>query len=354
VRLSSFAIPPALPMLRRHVTACLVTLVPVASATAQGVPDRPHVIWSIESDDETEMVLPYGAVVDPSTNTVYVADLSAPGIVEISGDSGHVRRLIGRVGDGPGEIRTPQRLAISPNGRLIAVYDIGRRSVDVFDRQWHYLRREAVGGFNFLKGFGISNDTSVVLAGGRAGGGQLVTGVTWIVPNGVFGLPPYPVDDPEMGEEDRLASRLYAGGGPGQFVGQQYVIADALTGDIWTTSPSGSRRIAQGPASGIDALRSIVTRPRNASGPARTYNFGFRQAVMIEPAADGGFVYFSDDSKELVEVYRVKAGGPAQLVASYRLRASILVRYDDDSVIVVDHYIGGWRLSRVRLPHPAS
>jgi hypothetical protein len=322
----------------------------VGTVAAQTTPRVPTVIWKIEAEDDTPLVLPYGTAVSKPAHAVYVADLRTPGVVEIDGDSGKVRRVIGREGDGPGEMRVPQRITISPDGKLVAVYDVGRRSVDIFDSQWRFLRRDPVGGFNFLKSLGVANDTAIVLAGGMVGTGQFIVGVTWVTPGGVFGLPPYPPDDPEMEEGDRLDSRLYAGGGPGQFVGNRYLVADALTGDLWQSVPTGSTKIAQGPVPGLEALRTIIRRTTGANGPIRNVNFAFRQAVLVEPTGDGAIVYFSDDANELVQAYRVRHGRAAELIASWKLRTSTLTRYDDQSLIAVDHFIGGWRISRVAIP----
>lgn len=319
----------------------------IGIASAQAVPAAPTVIWRIEAEDDTPLVLPYGTAVSRSARAIYVADLRTPGVVEVDGDSGKVRRVIGREGDGPGELRVPQRVAISPDGKLIAVFDVGRRSVDIFDDHWRFLRRAPVGGFNFLKSMGVRNDTTIVLAGGRVGPEGSVVGVTWVTRNATVGLPPYPPDDPEMGKEDRLDSRLYAGGGPGLFVGDRYLMADALTGDLWQSDPTGSTKIAQGPVSGLEAFRAIIQRTTGANGPTRNTNFGFRQAVLVEPTGDGAIVYFSDEAKGLVQAYRVRPEKAAELVASWKLRASILTRYDDQSLIVVDHSVGGWRILRV-------
>ena len=215
-----------------------------------------------------------------------------------------------------------------------------------------HLRREAVGGFNFLKSFAITNDTALVFAGGRVGAGQTVVGVTWVTPAGVFGVGPFPPDDPTLGEADRLDSRLYAGGGPGVLQDGAFLVADAISGDLYRSTPSASVKLASGPLVDLAVFRGIITKSAASEGPTRTVHFGFRQAALVEPADSGAVVYFTDEANEVVDVYRLRAGASARLIKRWHLRASILVRYDDATLIVIDHFIGGWRISRVRIPRP--
>lgn len=76
-----------------------------------------------------------------------------------------VRRLA-RAGDGPGEVKTPTRLARRPQGGF-ALYDAGHAAVMLFDESLTFERAVRVGLISNPKGIAVLRDGSFVIAGAR-------------------------------------------------------------------------------------------------------------------------------------------------------------------------------------------
>ncbi|MGE3524758.1 MAG: hypothetical protein AB7I33_02455, partial [Gemmatimonadales bacterium] len=181
---------------------------------------------------DTLLTLPYGMAVDGRSGHILIADIQLPGIVEIDGEAGRIVQVLGREGNGPGEFKAPQRLALSPDGRLLAVYDIGRRTIDILTRAGTQLRRIPIGTVPFLKGMAVGNDTTVVLSGGRLGSGQVPVSLTWVKGGSIAATGPVPPRSPDLTEDRDLDGRIYAAGGPILLLGDTLVLADAGTGDL--------------------------------------------------------------------------------------------------------------------------
>jgi hypothetical protein len=110
---------------------------------------------------------PFGTV-DGMTETdkgeIWVTDGMCKCIVVLD-STGEFVRSIGRSGEGPGEFVGPGRLATTNNS--VAVFDISRSSIELFDAQGQFLKRTLLDQRPFnIKGFLVLEDGSFVLSGG--------------------------------------------------------------------------------------------------------------------------------------------------------------------------------------------
>jgi hypothetical protein len=111
---------------------------------------------------------PFGTV-DGMTETeegeIWVTDGMCKCIVVLN-STGEFVRSIGRSGEGPGEFAGPSRLATT-NNNSVAVFDISRSSIELFDAQGHFLKRTLLDHQPFnIKGFLVLEDGSYLLSGG--------------------------------------------------------------------------------------------------------------------------------------------------------------------------------------------
>lgn len=310
---------------------------------------QPTVLWTIDSDQpgDTLLTLPYGVAVNRRSGTIFVADLRLPGIVELDGNTGRLVRVLGRSGSGPGEFGAPQHVAVSPNGTMLAVYDVRRGSVDVLRLpQGGSIRRVPVGSFSFLKALAITDDTTLVLSGGRPGLGKVPVGMTWVGPDGVTGTGPVPPRLPAP-EGTSFAVQMYAGGGPLLHRAGRILLAEAITGDVYETSPTAVRKVARGLGIAPGAMESII---RESPGGRFVVSFDFTRAVALDTIGGGGFlVAWTDPPRKQVSLVAQRGQEPPQTLSRWSLHPAIMEPYDTDTYVIVEHSDGGWRVKLVRL-----
>lgn len=107
---------------------------------------------------------------------LYALDRSAGHVVVID-QSGSLVRIVGRLGEGPGEFNRPDALVVWPDGRLV-VADIGQNAYQVFTPAGEFQRLVRMGGGNDLlsgvtnRRFGLRPELGAwaVLARGRPSG----------------------------------------------------------------------------------------------------------------------------------------------------------------------------------------
>lgn len=312
---------------------------------------RPELMWQRTAMDDTTLTLPYGLEVDRRTGTVLVADMKLPGIVELNGTTGRIVRVLGKKGDGPGEFQMPQRVALSPDGRLMAVYDIGRRSVEILTREGKQVRRIPIGTVPFLKGMAVGDDTTIVLAGGRLASGRMPAAITWIQHGAISSTGPVPPSVPGLEEDRDLDGRVYAAGGPLLLRGGKALLADAGSGDIWLTTSLDARRVAAGPGAPPDLVASII-QPTEVDGQQlKRISFNFPQAILVDTTgANGYLVGYSDKAAKKLAFYLDTPGAPTRVLSSWGISPSVMARFDHDTFVVLELGEEGWRLSRVRMP----
>ena len=319
-------------------------------------------LWVHDSDDtgpqDTVFTLPYGVAAHARLGLVFIADIRLPGIVVLDGQTGRMLRILGRRGSGPGEFSAPSHVAISPDGNLLAVSDLARRTVDVLTIDGRSLKRIPIGGFVFLKGLAIGNDTTLLMSGGRATG-HLITSMTWYDGGAIVGTGPVPTGATPPDSMMARQAILYASGGPVELVGDRALLAETSTGDIFEATRSGARKVADGVLGLPDLLlKMIQPTPGTGSGPSRagairpsTIWFGFPRPLIVESAPQGRYLtLYSAPDSAIVRLYSHGPRGSPRLIGAWSVNASMAARYDADSFITVGTKKGGFRIARVRLP----
>lgn len=155
----------------KHTTSvalCSLTLPlcasPLIAQNDQGTILTVAEVWSSHRPAEA----PFGTVdgmVETEEGEVWVSDGMGARIVVLSA-TGEFVRSFGRRGEGPGEFSGPRRLATTGNN-AVAVFDVGRSSIELFDTQGQFLERTLLDHPPFnSKGFLVLDDGSYMLTGG--------------------------------------------------------------------------------------------------------------------------------------------------------------------------------------------
>jgi hypothetical protein len=312
-----------------------------------------QVIWTASPSTSDSLCLPFDAAIDPARGSVFVADIMCPRVIELDPQTGAVRRVIGREGDGPGEFRRPGLIAAS--SRRIAVYDLARGQVEVIRHGGEPVNRVSAGTMLFPKDLLLIDDSSVVVSGGRPIAGDHVAGITWARGASVTYGAPAPPPAPGGGDPRLLLdARLYVAGGAMLRAGSDTYVADAATGDVWRAGPGGGQRIAQG----IGAAATLVSgfmRPVERNG-AKMFSpwFRFPRVILLERRSPRSFlVFWTEQDRQLLTAYEASLGtAPPRRLASWRLSASSIVRLSGDDFIIVGLVDGEPQVQRVRLPVP--
>jgi hypothetical protein len=300
--------------------------------------------------------MPYGVAANAKLGFVFVADIRLPGVVVIDGRTGNVIRTLGRRGSGPGEFNAPSHVAISPDGTMLAVSDLARRTVDIITLEGKSLKRIPIGGFVFLKGLALGNDTTLLMSGGRTTG-HLISSMTWYDGESIVGTGPAPTGTAPPDSMFALQVRLYAAGGPVQLHGDRALLAETSSGDIYETTRTSVKRVAQG-VQGLPNLLTQMIRPgpgsalgsRNEIRPTTIW-FGFPRPVLVESTPDGGYLsMYSAPDSAIVRLYHHRPDTAPRPLGAWSVNASMATRYDSDSFIVVAVKNGGYRIARVQLP----
>ena len=109
-----------------------------------------------------------GGMAEATDGRIWVSD-SRPGRIVALDSSGRGLGVLAASGDGPGELRGPARITRTPTGEM-AVHDVGRRAIEVFDRSGRYRRRIALRyTIENPKGFAALPAGGFIISGGIAG-----------------------------------------------------------------------------------------------------------------------------------------------------------------------------------------
>lgn len=132
-------------------------------------------VWSTEGKEIADGITSIGGLVETADGMVWMADLwGAAGRVLVLDPATMEANVVGRPGDGPGEVRIPLHMTVTPGGG-VAVLDGGRNAIEIYGAsgqpvQRVQLREPIVGhkGFTALAGGGF------IITGYLAGSGAAV------------------------------------------------------------------------------------------------------------------------------------------------------------------------------------
>jgi hypothetical protein len=338
-------------------SAIAMSLALITSSCGQAPPALvpPDVVWSINVEDDTLFQIPDGVSADPTHQRVFVADVRGATVLVLDARTGAHLGTVGGSGDGPGEFRSPVLTASAPDGSLLGVFDF--RSVQIFDARLRFVRRIPVGTLVFYpKGMALGTDTTVVLTGG-AGPPDAVRGVHWLVrdADSLMSTGPRPPDEPAglFGQAAQLVA-----GGPVLWTAHGALVADAATGDVWLSSPTGARLVARGPEAVPGLMGRMVFVERIEGRPMRSFWWTFTRAVLLDTLPDGHFLIgVSVQDSAMVRFYEEGPGTAPRLLGGWRdLAVQQAVPFDSKSCLVLTRRFDSGRgraeteIARVRYP----
>lgn len=258
--------------------------------------------WRTLGSEETGYLASVsGAAVDTDGN-VWVTD-GITNRVLVFGADGSFLETSTRVGDGPGEVREPTLLASRPGPDGIAVYDLGRVSIELFGPSGNFERRVRLEArVQNPKDFHVLDDGSFLLSGGIAGreGAIHVFTADGTLERSWYRLP----------ESDRLrAALLVAGGALAPGAGDTLYFSQSAPHRVLRyegSSKSGSELAAD-----PDLLEPIANDFIQESGSGasfrRTFRWDYPRSVWIGTLPSGDLlnvVWFQKEGRSVWELYR--------------------------------------------------
>lgn len=134
------------------------TWAPVVGAQVKPPADLElHEVWSTEGKAVGDGLTTITGLAETGDSRIWILDAwPTQGRVLVLDPETMIAEVVGRIGDGPGEVRFPTDIAITPNGR-VAVYDAVRRAVEIYESNGEPVRRVqlrgAAAGFGGIVGF---------------------------------------------------------------------------------------------------------------------------------------------------------------------------------------------------------
>lgn len=274
--------------------------------------------WS--SDEVANLELGWvDGVVETPLGTIWISDSSIPAVISIDSKGGDPI-VIARGGDGPGEIGTPDRIALTPEGN-IAVFDL-ERGVELFAPGGDHLQRISFRvGLSWPRGFAALDGGRFVVSGGLPGvsaplhlfddEGRLLA--SWEQPPDAKGW----------------RARMVGGGGPVHATsdgGLLYSQAAPHRIAKYSFSPESSKsprgtlvvempRLLRHPGDGV------VVETGEGAHLSRSFRPYFPQSTGIFQRDDGSVVNvirYKDDGRSVWQVFRDNEPGRARLVGEAR------------------------------------
>lgn len=320
-----------------HVAADLVT---------QG---SPTYLWSRRSTADTLLREPVDVAVNDS-GQVLVTDIQRRALIILDGTNGKPLGIVGSGDHAESVFVVPYLVAVSPNGNLIGVYDIGRRSVDVLDRHFALIRRVYT---DFVivypKDMVIRNDTTVIIAGGSMIASDEARGLHRFDPSSDTS---YSMGPSIRGDGPSRAKQFIAGGALYDQGSSDLVFADAGTGTVWRVSNEGSRRVTRLLRETKSLLKQVVGTGGGATRQQSRIWWTFPRALLVRPVkrSTAYLVMWSEVDRGLTRFYETRSSG-SQEVGIWWVGVRSATWFDDDSAIVVTQGANdGWTVGRVALP----
>jgi len=143
--------------------------VPAAAAQDIADPGRLTVteVWTADGHTRLERLQDVSGVAETPLGTVWVTSYSEILAMDPSDPSGARDFMVAQgKGDGPGELLSAHRIAITPDGN-VAVHDVGRDAIEIYSASGQPLRRlQLPFSVTWLKGFAVLASGDFVLSGG--------------------------------------------------------------------------------------------------------------------------------------------------------------------------------------------
>ncbi len=148
-------------LVRFTAVACIGSMSPALAAQSIQVRE----VWSTRGTERSHYFGAITGMAETGSGAIWVSDPIAREIWAVDGNGSNLRK-VARSGGGPGEVRGPSLLAPTPSGG-IAVFDIGRGSIELFRQDGGFVRRlQLQARVVWPKGLAVLGDWSVILSGG--------------------------------------------------------------------------------------------------------------------------------------------------------------------------------------------
>lgn len=124
-------------------------------------------VWVADGHTRLERIGDVSGVAETPLGTVWITNYSEILAVDPTDPSGASDVMITqRKGDGPGELKSAHRIAITPDGN-VAVHDLGRHAIEIYSAAGEPLQRVPLPfGVTWTKGFSVLASGEFVLSGG--------------------------------------------------------------------------------------------------------------------------------------------------------------------------------------------
>ncbi len=345
----------------------------LAGATSAQEPQELKVVevWTTEGIEIADGFTAIVGLVEAGDGRIWITDMwPLEGRVLVLDPESMRAEVVGSKGDGPGEVLLPNDLAVLPDGR-IAVYDVLRRAIEVYDPDGEPFRRVQLrrATIQSAQGFAALATGGFVLAGVARpsesavhyfdNDGEWVRG--W--------RDPYPPRDAFPVNESEVAVMMAQGAGTGGHV-------HALPDGSFLHAPRGPHEIVLFERSSTQAdgwtERTVVSMPElfeppgvaivEASNEGGETSWGFRDAwprSMYVFGLDNGYILnvvdMGEEQRWLWQVFDPQRGadGEAALVAQASLDRRYILNYlcenGDILAAIVDPDAGVSHAVRLRL-----
>ena len=97
-------------------------------------------VWRTEGGQVADGLSRIRGLAETDLGAIWISDVAGSGRVLMVDPETMRAEVVGETGDGPGEVSSPRQIAITQDAR-VAVYDIGRSSVEIYESGGEPVRR---------------------------------------------------------------------------------------------------------------------------------------------------------------------------------------------------------------------
>ena len=345
------------------------------SATAQDVQELEVVeVWSTEGIEIADGLTAVVGLVEAGDGSIWMTDMwPLEGRVLVLDPESMRAEVVGRKGDGPGEVLLPNDLAVLPDGR-IAVYDVLRRAIEVYDPDGEPFRRVQLRGATIQGAQGFA---------ALATGGFVLTGVARPSQSAVHYFDsdgewvrgwrdPYPPRDAFPANESEVAIMMAQGAGTGghvhalpdgSFLHAPHAPHEIVLFERSSTQGNGwtERTLVSTPELFEPPGATIVETSNEGGQPSWSFRDAWPHSMYVFGLADGyilNVVDMGEEERWLWQVFDPQRGpdGEAALVAQASLDRRYILNHlcenGDILAAIVDLDTGVSHAVRLRLEGP--